>query len=452
VRRLAGLLLAAAATTTTTPPGAQADAERVVRLTQAGIVRIETHAHATVSAAMIDVDDAAVQDFVHRDVDRLLSSGQRFFSAFQAEQAIEADLTREVTTNPNPYLKAGKRISDDYDTVLIGSGFVVSPSGWVVTASAAVGDDSALRKAAADSERNVIRADFADITSGDLGLPAPITDQQRQTLVDAALAKVEQTVEVSGTTFRVTVQGGEATPGRSSGEAVFDDVHVMLSRPDDAGTGLAVLQLPPGSLASVPLQDHVVEDQGAPVVAVGYPGDRPAPGADPPTAPVRPVGSAGTLGAHESGATPITAGFTTGVGGGPVVDADGRVVGVAVKKDNSSAMVDVAAVQRLLQDAKARPAVDDASRAYRDAADAMSRHYYRRALPLFRKVSGLAPAMPFVGEQAQEALQQIALGNDLTPSTRPAWVLALAAALFALTAIAVSVVANRRFAPHRRRD
>ena len=60
--------------------------------------------------------------------------------------------------------------------------------------------------------------------------------------------------------------------------------------------------------------------------------------------------------------------------------------------------------------------------------------------------------MPFVGEQAQEALQQIALGNDLTPSTRPAWVLALAAAIFALTAIAVSVVANRRFAPHRRRD
>jgi hypothetical protein len=64
-------------------------------------------------------------------------------------------------------------------------------------------------------------------------------------------------------------------------------------------------------------------------------------------------------------------------------------------------------------------------------------------------VSSLAPTMPFVGEQAQEAMQQIAVGNDLTPSTRPAWVLALAAALFAIAAIAVSAVTNRRFGPRR---
>src|SRR5207302_7794679 len=139
-------------------------------------------------------------------------------------QAIGADLTREVTSNPSPYLKLGKRLSDDYDTVLIGSGFVVSSSGWAVTASSAVGDESALRKAAADSERDVIRADFADVTSADLGLPAPITDQQRQTLVDAAAAKVEQTIEVSAPTFKVLVQEGQATPGKASGDAVFEDV------------------------------------------------------------------------------------------------------------------------------------------------------------------------------------------------------------------------------------
>ena len=90
---------------------------------------------------------------------------------------------------------------------------MVSPRGWVVTAASAVGDDASLRAAAADFERGVIRAAFDDLTSADLGLPAPITDKQRQTLVDAAAAKVQPSVEVAAT---ILVRQHE-TSSRSAG-------------------------------------------------------------------------------------------------------------------------------------------------------------------------------------------------------------------------------------------
>jgi hypothetical protein len=130
--------------------------------------------------------------------------------------------------------------------------------------------------------------------------------------------------------------------------------------------------------------------------------------------------------------------------GGVVLDADGQAVGVAVKRDGASAVVPVADVARALDEAHARGRTNGLTKDYRTAAADMSRHWYKKALPIFQSITKRSPDMPWVPEQTQEAAREIALGHDDSPNDRPFLPVALAAVLFAANAVAVTTVLRRR--------
>jgi len=127
-----------------------------------------------------------------------------------------------------------------------------------------------------------------------------------------------------------------------------------------------------------------------------------------------------------------------------VLDADGQAVGVAVKRDGASAVVPVGEVVHVLADAQTRGRAGALTDDYRKAATDMSRHWYKKALPIFQSIAKRSPDTPWVSDQTQEAAREIALGHDESPNDRPFFPVALAAVLFAVDAIAVTTVLRRR--------
>ena len=418
---------------------------RDLRLVKPAVVRIESHAKATISVATIGFDQAALEAFARRHVADLLAAGQRYSSVAVAEQALTSDLEHEFVANPAPYLELGERATDPYDTARVGSGWVADGGGTVVTAADVLLDEGAVTAAATEEERQAITADLNDLTPADLGLTVPLSDPQKTNIVNAALARAVPSIQVSGISAQTTVQFGSAVPGQQTGTDVRLDVHIEVIHRDPDGLGLAVLRVQGGPLASIPVAFGSALGSGSPVVVAGYPAAEATSGGAPDTGPVAPEAVEGTVGDAVPGGGALTsAGYTAGVIGGPVVDADGKAVGVAVKHDGASAVVPIADVARVLDEAHARSRTNSVTRDYRAAAADMSRHWYKKALPVLQSLRQRSPDLPWVSEQTQEAAQEIALGHDESPTSRPFLPVALAAVLFAVDAVAVTTVLRRR--------
>ena len=445
MRLLAAAVVVTLAPWATPPRPPEEPIERALRLVKPALVRVETHATATVSVATIGFDQSALEGFARRDVANKLASGQRYSSLAVAQQAITTDLEHEFVANPAPYLKLGDRISDPYDSARVGSGWVADGDGYVVTASDALLDEAAVTQAATDQERQTISADLDDITPGDLGLTVPFSDAQKTNLVNAALAIAVPTIHVAGVASHTTVQLGSAVPGQESGAQVRPDARVLVDHSNRHGMGVAVLQIQ-GRFATIPLAYGTTLAAGAPIVVAGYPAaEAQSGGSDSGATPVAPEAVPGTVGdtIAEGGALTST-GYTLGVVGGAVLDGDGLAVGVAVKRDGASAIVPVADVVRALDEAHARVRTNAVTKDYRKAAADMSNHWYKKALPILQSIAKRSPDIPWVSDQTQEAAREIALGHDESPNDRPFFPVALAAVLFAVDAIAVTTVLRRR--------
>jgi hypothetical protein len=445
MRVVAAALLAALAATPSPSPLEDAVA-RDLRLVKPAVVRIESHATATISVATIGFDQGALEAFARRDVANLLAAGQHYPSLPAAQQAVTNDLEHEFVANPSPYLKLGDRVTDPYDTGRVGSGWLADGGGTVVTAADVLLDDAAVMAAATTEERQAITADLNDVTPADLGLTVPLSDPQKANIVNAALARAVPSIQVSAITAQTTVQFGSAVPGQQTGTEVRADAHIAVIHRDPHGVGLAVVQVQGGPLASIPLAFGSALSSGSPVVVAGYPAAEATSGGAPDIGPVAPEADEGSVGdALPGGGVLTTAGYTAGVIGGAVLDAEGRAVGVAVKHDGASAVVPVADVARILDEAHVRSRTNAITTDYRKAAADMSHHWYKKAVPVFQSLRRRSPDLPWVSEQIQEAGQEIALGHDESPSDRPFAPVAIAALLFAADAVAVTTVLRRRF-------
>jgi len=412
----------------TGPQPPEAPADRVLRLVKPALVRIESHAKATISVATIGFDQAALEAFARRDVAGRVAAGRLFPSLAAAEQALTSDLEHEFVANPAPYMKLGDRVTDPYDTARVGSGWLADGDGTVVTAADVVLDDAAVTAAGTEDERQAITAGLDDLTPADVGLTVPLNDAQKANIVNAALARAVPSIQVSGITTQTTVQLGSALPGQQSGGQVRPDARVAVSHRDPHGTGLAVLQVQGRQFASIPVAYGSTLAPGTSIVVVGYPAAEAASGGAPDTGPVAPEAVGGTIqDAAPDGPALTDAGYTAGVIGGAVLDAEGRAVGIAVKRDGASAVVPVADVARVLDEVHARGHTNTVTVDYRKAAADMSRHWYKKALPILQSVGQRAPDVPWISDQTQEAAREIALGHDDSPNDRPFLPVAIAA-------------------------
>jgi hypothetical protein len=229
---------------------------------------------------------------------------------------------------------------------------------------------------------------------------------------------------------------------------------------------VAILKVDATNMATVQLGDDTALSAGDRLFVLGFPGPATFSPVLSKESEKEPTLTQGVLSAKKTASEgfPVLqtdAAMTHGNSGGPVFDEQGRVVGVATfgsvdprtgrEVAGLNFAVPVSVVNELLARAKVEPVEGAATESYRLGLDAFEKHWYKRALPLFKEVKRLDPAHPLVDKLINDSQNGIAQGRDRTPREILGLPLAYFAALAAVALVAVVVVVTALARRRRRR-
>jgi serine protease Do len=326
-----------------------------------------------------------------------------------------------------------------------GSGFSISPDGYIVTnAHVAAPTDKDLKAAfirqALSDQRDAFLQDL-----GQDGLPQSLAAKYLGALVRWAT----KTATLSNLQRRLAAVTDSGTGGITY--AAGRPAKLVAAGKELPGKDVAILKVEASNMATVPLGDDTALGTGDRLFVLGFP----APATFNPVlskdSQKEPTLTQGVLSAKKTlrqGFTVLQtdAAMTHGNSGGPVFDEQGRVVGVATfgSVDPSTGRevaglnfaVPVSVVNELLAPASIEPAEGTATSKYRLALDAFDKQWYKRALPLLKDVKALDATHPSVDRFIAASQAAISQGRDRTPRE----ILGLPVALFVVLTASVGLL------------
>ena len=344
--------------------------------------------------------------------------------------AVGKALDREILSHPDKYFSPGSdTYTEDDQFELVGSGFIASREGFIATSAHVV--------ATPDAE---VKSKFVDEVNKSLSDPTVQADMAKTGDIPADLAPgyeafvaayVAKHITISNLSKEIHVAIGKGTPGKpvqANGLAAT----VAAAGSPVPGKDVAILKIAgKHDYATLPLGDDTKLHWGDPVTAVGFPGDSIFKNQDTDPREVAASESHGGVMLERpdlTGYRALGSEATTspGMSGGPVMDNQGRVVGITAYgiagKDgkmlpNQSYAVPVSVVRSYLAMAKAHPAVTDTTTAYRAGLAEYEQQHYRNALALFQQVKRDWPAQAFVQQYINDSEHGIVAGRDKSGPT-----------------------------------
>ncbi len=459
LRWVAGLLGAVLAVATGAPARA-ADAEEPLTASQLaartypGVQLVQVDFSATLSVPDGRPDQKAVDALTARLV---LQAATGAIGTSQAE-IVEAFVS-EVAKDPFRYLKPAKtRRSVEASLSGFGTGFVINPEGYMVTAAHVVQPDAAeLRTAFARSGLDTFtREDIASLEGDGISY----TPEQVERLTEATQRWYARYLKVGKVSSTVSAQIGVTDIGTDK-ETSGRPVEVVSVGEPYPGKDVAVLKL--DGVAHIPtlgLGDDADVSEGDTLRVAGYPAASTFSSGLSEDSQVQPTITEGPLTAIKKteGGSPVfqtQAPASPGNSGGPVLDDRGRVVGILVASavdENGVALegqefvIPVSVVREKLREQNVEASSSDTTQAYDKALAAYFSRYYSRAMPDFQRVKALYPEHPYVNEfiaQTQTAIDQ---GKDETPVATWVWLAVAGGVLLLLLLLAglVLLLVRRR--------
>ncbi|MEJ2577640.1 MAG: trypsin-like peptidase domain-containing protein, partial [Kineosporiaceae bacterium] len=348
----------------------------------------------------------------------------------------------EIAKAPDKYFAASSTIdTTDAEVYGYGTGFVVTPDGYIVTAAHVVDPGEAeLKQAFAETALDTfITAAAAEIetelSADETGYK--FTDAQKAKFTEAIgkffanhltlESEVSKTVTAQIATAVGVVKAHNPKP-----------VEVISVGEPYPGKDVAVLKMDGQThLPTMPLGNNDDVNNGDTLHVTGFPAASTFNAGLSEESTLAPTVTEGPLTAkksNESG-TPIfqtQAPASPGNSGGPVLDDRGNVIGsfvaVAVDADGNALegqgfIIPVSVIREKLSQDNITPTTSDTTTIYNKALDAYFKHYYKRALPLFEQAKKLYPAHPFVDEYITQSQAAIDAGKDETPWSITTWLL-----------------------------
>ncbi|MBJ7601306.1 trypsin-like peptidase domain-containing protein [Candidatus Nephthysia bennettiae] len=383
------------------------------------LVLSDFKAHLTVPAAKLD--DARLEFLKNKAVELILAR-----QLANDRDAITAWLVDQVLSDPLSYFRPTTDVSQTaVELIGQGSGFVISPDGYVVTnAHVAAPDETELKQQlAANGLKDFVDRDVKDFLNSAGGQPSQALVDKVTKAVTTYDAHYLQITKLDKS-FSVEV-GAASASGKVSAQDITADVSAAGQQ--IPGKDVAVLKIERSNMPTVPLGDDSQVNTGDKVYVLGYPAAATFHPVLSEASQVEPTLTSGTVSAKKSasGGWPvlqIDAPITHGNSGGPVFDDHGRVIGIAtfgtVDPSNGKEVqgfnfaVPISVAREFINKAGAKPQEGIVSQKYDDAISLYNKQWYSDALTEFQQVNSLSPGHPYVQEYITKSQTAIAQGKD----------------------------------------
>jgi S1-C subfamily serine protease len=377
------------------------------------------------------------------------------------QDAISAWLIDQVLSDPLAYFIPTSTLSqEDVELIGQGSGFVISPDGYVVTnAHVAAPDEVELKQQlAANGLKDFVARDVKDFMNsvGSQATPALV-----QKATDAITTYDAKYLKIGSLGKSFDIEVGAAS---SSGKVKAQDItaEVLAAGKQIPGKDVAILKVDRTNMPTVPLGDDSQVNTGDKVYVLGYPGAatfHPVLSEDSQT---EPTFTSGTISAKKTspGGFPvfqIDAPITHGNSGGPVFDDHGRVIGIAtfgtvdptsgkeIQGFNFALPISVA--REFINKSGAKPREGVVSQKYDDAIGLYNKQWYSDALAEFKQVNSLSPGHPYVQDYINKSQTAISQGKDRSNEKYiPFLVVGIAVVLVLIAGVLMLVMLPRRHA------
>jgi len=325
------------------------------------------------------------------------------------------------------YLKKGtETVSKDLDITMVGSGFIITPDGYVITNAHVVdeNDDETKKSFAEQAFQEILERDAADVEKT---MGRKLTEEEGKALVDANSWYFSQTLEVGdikkefSVVFGISGAKGKIVP-------MVIPARIVAQGNPIPGKDVAILKMnEKHTYPTIRIGDDKDMNVGDQVYVLGYPA----------VATFHPLISEESI--SEASLTrglvsakknmkdgwevlQIDAAITHGNSGGPVMNDKGEVIGLATfgsmdqqRKQEVQGMnfiVPATIVDEFLDKAKIKPEMSDISLAYEDAMNLFDRSRFKKALVKFNEVKGMNASFPFIDKYISDTQRNIDKGLD----------------------------------------
>ncbi len=327
-------------------------------------------------------------------------------------------------------LKGTETVSKELNTTMMGSGFIVTPDGYVITNCHVVDENDA------DTKKGFVTQAFQEIIKNDestleQSMGRELTDAESTALEDADAWYFSQTMDVGNISKSFTVVQGVTGDNGKIVTKVIPATIVMQGNPIP-GKDVAILKMKDDHpFPTIRIGDDKAMQVGDHVYVLGYPA----------VATFNPMLSDSTV--SEATLTgglvsakknmkdgweviQIDAAITHGNSGGPVMNDKGEVIGLAtfVSVDQQrnqevqglNFVVPSTIVNEFVNKANLKPQMSDISLAYESAMDLFDKSRFKKALEKFKQVKTMNPSFPFIEKYLADTQSNIDKGLDKEPS------------------------------------
>ncbi len=439
-------------------PAAKPTSAEIYQTARLGTVMVTARFQAQVSYPEGQIP-AAKAAALQQQGQALINSGQMA----DTPAAIIQFVIQTIAQNPLVYYAPTSTVrTAQVSTVSIGSGFFVTPNGYLVTNAHVVAPDTTELKQGMvqTAMQTFVKNDmqyFLQLWTNQVGGSMPKNLQQD--LANAIVTYIAHYMSLSKTQDSYAVQMGAAIPGVATGQKGITASVVIHGKPTP-GKDVAILKVEGESnLPTLPLGHDSNLNVSAPLYVVGYPGDATFMPTFAKSSQVEPTLTAGVL----SRRVKVSGGWTAlqtdatmhpGNSGGPVLNADGHVVGLATfgavsqntgqTVSGENFVVPTSLVQEFLHQVNVTPQSSQTTGLYQQAMADYYAQRYRDALPLLQKVNALLPGNPFVQKFITASQADILAGKDRSGPGTLGWALYTLAALVVLALIAAAATGRLR--------
>jgi len=306
-----------------------------------------------------------------------------------------------------------------------GSGFIVTPDGYMVTNAHVVKVEDALKQQAAVQSANSAVQGVAGQFQRNYGTSLP--NDLFYALAYAFYNFYQQTINVNLSDKRIFSAIGAAVPGVATVQRGFSSTLVTAGDPIP-GKDVAILKMEGTNLPTLPIGDDTALKTGDRIYVIGYPAAATFhPLAEAQQSATVPTLTSGVVSAMRPmtggwSAIQTDAAFTHGNSGGPALDSFGHVIGIATFGTTDpmtgetvagmNFIVPMTIVREFLNQSNIQPQESIFTRLYAQALNQYNQQHYKAALSTLQQVNAISPGNPYVQDYISNAETAIAEGRD----------------------------------------